>query len=234
MGKEKRLKLEISKDILKKLYIDNDYSTRKIAEKLNYTQPNIRYWLKKHDIVKKDKEIKCLVCSKIIKTISPIKKCCSKKCTTTYQNRKAKQKNNCIDCGAHIEKRSNRCKKCHYEFYIGKNNYNWNNGEKKNNGYIYVNFPEHPNANSNGYIAKHRLILEKQLGRYLNKNEIAHHIDKNKLNNNPTNIELYTHKKHSSFHNKMMIANCNHIKVFDSKLNKYRCTKCGSFIRGKI
>lgn len=69
-------------------------------------------------------------------------------------------------------------------------------------GYEYVYKPTHPNAMKSGYVAKHRLVLEKKLGRFLNKNEVAHHKNENKLDNRPENIELMTFSEHSSFHAK--------------------------------
>lgn len=69
-------------------------------------------------------------------------------------------------------------------------------------GYEYIYKPEHPNALKMGYVAKHRLVLEEKLGRYLDKSEVAHHINEDKLDNRPENIELMTFSKHSSFHAK--------------------------------
>lgn len=69
-------------------------------------------------------------------------------------------------------------------------------------GYEYIYSPEHPNAMKSGYIGKHRLVLESKLGRYLMDGEIAHHVNENKLDNRPENIELMTFSKHSSFHAK--------------------------------
>ncbi len=43
-----------------------------------------------------------------------------------------------------------------------------------------------PNGQSYAYL--HRVIAEKKIGRFLECNEIVHHIDRNPLNNDPSNL----------------------------------------------
>ena len=69
-------------------------------------------------------------------------------------------------------------------------------------GYEYIYMPEHPNAMKSGYVGKHRLVLENKLGRFLKNNEVAHHVNENKLDNRPENIELMSFSEHSSLHAK--------------------------------
>ncbi len=54
-----------------------------------------------------------------------------------------------------------------------------------------------------GYILEYRYIMEQKLGRLLLPKEIVHHIDGNKMNNNPDNLELMTNKEHCSYHSKL-------------------------------
>lgn len=56
-------------------------------------------------------------------------------------------------------------------------------------GYMQLRMPDHPAA-VNGYVPEHRHVMEKTLGRYLNDGETVHHIDGNKVNNNPENLQL--------------------------------------------
>jgi len=49
-------------------------------------------------------------------------------------------------------------------------------------------------------IDEHRYIMEQYLGRKLTKNEVVHHIDENKMNNNIENLQLLTRSEHSRLH----------------------------------
>lgn len=70
----------------------------------------------------------------------------------------------------------------------------------KKGSYDYALVPEHPYATTNGYVLYHRVVMENNLGRLLNTNEVVHHIDGNKHNNDITNLELLNCKEHSRKH----------------------------------
>lgn len=59
------------------------------------------------------------------------------------------------------------------------------------NGYVMEHSPTHPHRTSNGYMCKHRLVMEKECGRYLRPGEVVHHIDGNPANNSPSNLQLF-------------------------------------------
>ena len=59
-------------------------------------------------------------------------------------------------------------------------------------GYILRYSPNHPDANTNGYVREHRLVMEKTIGRRLLPEEVVHHKDENPANNHPDNLELYS------------------------------------------
>jgi len=58
-------------------------------------------------------------------------------------------------------------------------------------------------THSNGYIYEHRYIVEEILGRYLKENEVVHHRDEDKLNNEVDNLEVKDKKTHDGEHTAM-------------------------------
>lgn len=72
-------------------------------------------------------------------------------------------------------------------------------GRFMKSGYWCVQAKGHPKAYVNHYY-EHILVMEKMLGRYLNDDEIVHHKDGNRLNNEPSNLELKTRVEHSRYH----------------------------------
>ena len=68
------------------------------------------------------------------------------------------------------------------------------------NVYKMIYLPIHPHCDGKGYIREHILVMEKYLGRYLTEDEIVHHIDENKLNNDINNLKLMTKYEHKCYH----------------------------------
>ena len=87
----------------------------------------------------------------------------------------------------------------------GSNNPSWKGGELKHyNGYIIVNKPEHPYSNCDGYIYKHRLIMEESIGRYLKPEEVVHHINGIIDDNRIENLMLFANQReHIIYHKEL-------------------------------
>lgn len=58
------------------------------------------------------------------------------------------------------------------------------------NGYIMRKVNNHPNEDARGYVAEHRLIYERYLGRFLDKKEVIHHINGNRADNRLENLQI--------------------------------------------
>lgn len=91
---------------------------------------------------------------------------------------------------------------------FGEKSHLWKGGTfiDKISGYVYVLFKEHPFSNTKGYIRKHRLVMEKHIGRYLTKEEVVHHINGIKTDNKLENLMLFPNNgAHNKFHRFMEI-----------------------------
>lgn len=99
-------------------------------------------------------------------------------------------------------------------------------------GYVLKYLPEHKRASKSGYVFEHLLIMEKYLNRELkyfghnNKNnEVCHHIDGNKQNNNIFNLQLITLSEHTKLHIKEDIQRSRKAGVTRSVIKKVNIDK---------
>jgi predicted Zn-ribbon and HTH transcriptional regulator len=97
-------------------------------------------------------------------------------------------------------------------------------------GYLYVIMSNHPMANKNGRIYVHRLVMADKLGRLLESDEVVHHKDGNKENNDPENLDLTSRVEHAKHHANMLDnIHCKQCGVEfkpEKSKNKYCSVKC--------
>ena len=138
--------------------------------------------------------------------------------------RRASVEKTCEQCGypfqvkvSHATLRKCCSRECSQQWrkirYLGENNPNygnrgdkcaaWKGGRKLSNyGYVLLYMPQHPNARPDGYILEHRYVMSETLGRPLLAEEDVHHIDGNKTNNHPDNLEVLSRGEHTRRHNR--------------------------------
>lgn len=86
-------------------------------------------------------------------------------------------------------------------YNIGPKHNRWKGGRSiASNGYVLIRVGiGHPLADVRGYAYEHRIVAEKKLGRPLIIGELIHHIDRNKQNNSPDNLEIMPSIKHHNY-----------------------------------
>ena len=71
-------------------------------------------------------------------------------------------------------------------------------------GYVRVYCPDHPKATTWGYVYEHRLIVECETGRFLNKDEHVHHINGVRWDNRRENLLLLSASEHGKIKNNVV------------------------------
>lgn len=145
---------------------------------------------------KKPKEYRkiCVNCGKKFVTTKRKSRCCSPECVKARKgapSRSRKQIYPCKWCGKDTENRhkkfcSIQCKDKEKESeFKGADPYGYHLSR----------------VNSFGRrVRYHRFVMEQYLGRKLERNEVVHHIDGNKFNNDISNLRLLTNSEHAKLH----------------------------------
>jgi uncharacterized protein (DUF1330 family) len=104
------------------------------------------------------------------------------------------------------------------ESHSGKHNSRWKGGKRKTgNGYIEILNHAHPYANEEGYIAEHRIVIEKIIGRYLLTTEVVHHLGEKDDNRPQMLMAFINHSAHKRFENNPKNIKAEEI-IFDGRL----------------
>lgn len=107
-------------------------------------------------------------------------------------------------------------------------------GRVRSNGYIWAKCPNHPNAFKDGYVLEHRIVVENNIGRLLRKDELVHHIDGNKTNNNISNLLIVSASEHTRIHANERILMGVGIANRNRRVARGKETRCGRFDEGEI
>lgn len=105
----------------------------------------------------------------------------------------------CLNCGKEFETRRNRVRycsrSCYGEFRKGKTLAEYPSlGAESPYQYVMV---------AGRHTLKHRAVMEANLGRRLRSDEIVHHVNEDRRDNDPTNLELKEgHREHRKTHDK--------------------------------
>lgn len=148
---------------------------RKINPKENFSHPKTK------------ERITCPVCGNVFNPNHKGMITCSPKCAAKYRG---------------IKKHNNFVKMVEESKWDGIERKNmWTiEGKTICGGYVWAKCHQHPNAFKDGYILEHRLVVENHIGRLLKENEIVHHIDGDKTNNNIPNLKILTREEHARLH----------------------------------
>ena len=99
----------------------------------------------------------------------------------------------------------------------------WKGGIRKHGGYIYFHLPEHPNADTDGYVAEHVVLAVKALGRPLKQGEHVHHANCVRDDNTPGNLVVCSAAFHRDLHYRLACMN-----AIGSPTTTRHCRGCGS------
>jgi len=123
---------------------------------------------------------------------------CSQKCMG-LSNKTAIIKS-CPNCGKEFETTRAECcsNKCAYEYKI-------KTGSTKRSGFWYENGYKVLYVEGDNHIMEHINNMEIHIGRKLEKNEVVHHINLDRLDNRIENLKLMARGEHASYHRKLEI-----------------------------
>lgn len=103
-------------------------------------------------------------------------------------------------------------------------------------GYVYFLDKEHPLASKGGKIYYHRHVCSVKIGKWIDSSYHVHHKDGNKINNDPSNLEIISQRYHAFKHSKergfklrkKLICTCCKKKFISIEGRKFCSVSCSS------
>lgn len=172
---------KVEKDVLLKLYVDEQKPMHLIAKELGIAIGTVYKYLKKYGIETRDQ-----------------------KTTFTMKGRKL-TKEQCEKLSIRNKGKilttetKNKIAEAHKVGGIGHK-------KKRSDGYLAIYFPDHPKSTTDGYIMEHILVMECLIGRHLKEDEVVHHVNGKRQDNRKENLKLMTKSEHMSYHMKERYA----------------------------
>ena len=118
-------------------------------------------------------------------------------------------------CGAPINPNSHYC--VHHRSYArGAQLAQWKGGRAKHGNYMAILLPNHPRANTKGYVSEHILVWEQFHGKPLPKGWIVHHLNGIGLDNRIANLIALPNRKHRL----ILSAKAKRIQELEAQLNQ--------------
>lgn len=163
-----------------------------------------------------------------------VKNCVCKYCGKVFHRKQSQIDKNTynycsIECEAKDKSILMRGEGNHQYGLKGDKNASWKSDERISHyGYKLIRCLDHPFRNSDDMVFEHRLIAEKYLlteenstiingKKYLSQEYCVHHIDFDRLNNNPKNLYIIKRGLHTRFH---LLLNKEIKKITNGKITK--------------